>query len=204
MLVYFDKSQHAVAQNMGRFHPWTTTLNTPDGRYFDFKASPEDIRPGLEDLRHVRGAPLEDAIVAFITWANAPEGTFETNDFGLRPLQANESGISSKAFEQMLRLTIFFRDLRRNTLNGDLVAFAQRMEIQLKRVDSSFREACWGWALWPHLFLHLGDEDDSDAEGAVIQYNAWAWGDTLEEVQTNMIRALGNLQTSLTDACGKA
>ena len=200
MFVYFDRDQHARAQDMGRYHPWTVTIETPDGRYYDFKSEPDAIRTGLEDLEHVRGTAVEEAIVDFIAWANGPNSPFETNDFGLRPLKANESGVSPKALEQMLRVTILFRDLARNRLSGELIPFAQRMERGLRMVDSDFRDACWGWALWPHLFLALGGEDEPDAEGVVIQYNAWAWGDTIAEVHSSMTVALGNLRSALEQA----
>ena len=197
MFVYFDQDQHARAQEMGRYHPWTVTLETPDGRYYDFEAEPDAIRTGLEDLDHVRGTPLEEAIVDFIAWANGPSSPFETNDFGLRPMKANESGVSPKALEQMLRLTILFRDLERNSLSGELVLFAHGMEQTLRMVDPDFRDACWGWALWPHLFVALGGEDEPNAEGNVIQYNAWAWGDAADEVHSNMATALRNLRSGL-------
>lgn len=197
MFVYFDQDQHARAQEMGRYHPWTVALETPDGRYYDFKAEPEAIRIGLEDLQHVRGTSLEAAIVDFIAWANGPSSTFETNDFGLRPLRANESDISPKALEQMLRVTILFRDLERNSLSNELIPFAQRIEQALRMIDPEFRDACWGWALWPHLFLALGGEDEPQAEGNVIQYNAWAWGESQEEVHSSMGIALRNLRSAL-------
>ncbi|WOF43076.1 glypican family protein [Sphingopyxis indica] len=206
MLVYFDKEQNAVAQTMGRYHPWTVTTATPDGRYIDFKANPGEIRTGLEDLRYVEGTAIEDAIVDFIAWANGPASPFETNDFGLRPLRSNGSGVSSKALEQMCRVTVFFRELRRNTLGGDLTPFARRLERALKRIAPQFDQACWGWALWPHLFLALGDEDDPDAEGNVIQLQLWGWGDTAQEVHSNMIRAFAVLRTALeeTETGGEA
>lgn len=197
MLVYFDREQHDVAQDMGRYHPWTVTLNTPDGRYVDFKKQPQEIPTALEDLRHTKGTTLEDAIVDFIGWANGPDCAFETNDFGLRPIRPNGSGISNKSLEQLVRITVLFRDLKRNTLEGDLIQFAQRMEIALKRIAPQFDQACWGWALWPHLFLALGGEDDPRAEGNVIQYQAWAWGDTPQEVQANMVRAFAVLRQAL-------
>ena len=204
MFVYFDRDQHARAQAMGRFHPWTVTLETPDGRYYDFMREPAAIRAGLEDLEYARGTPLEDSVVEFIGWANGPSSSFETNDFGLRPLKANESGISAKALEQMLRVTILFRELERNSLSGDLIRFAQQMEKTLRAVDADFRDACWGWALWPHLFVALGGEEHPGAEGHVIQYNGWAWGETPEEVQSSMISALRNLRSALEQAIAAA
>ncbi len=197
MLVYFDHKQNAIAQTKGRYHPWTITMATPDGRYIDFKANPETIGEGLEDLRHIKGTALEGAFVDFFGWANGPNCVFETNDFGLRPQKKNESGVSTKSLEQLCRLTIFFRDLHRNTEAGDLIAFAHRMEISLREIAPNFDQACWGWSLWPHLFTALGDENDPAAVGKVIQYNAWSWGDTSDEVQTNMIRALAILKEAL-------
>lgn len=156
---------------------------------------------GLEDLPHAAGTAAEAAIVEFLTWANGPNSLFETNDFGLRPLRDNESGVSPKALEQMSRVTVFFRDLGRNTESGDLVAFAQRMDLQAKLVDPDFDQACWGWCLWPHLFTALG-KDDPASEGHVIQYQVWAWGDAPAEVHGSMARAYANLRMALEAAIG--
>lgn len=199
MLAYFDQEQHRTAQAMGRYHPWSVTLNTPDGRYVDFKELPNEIEATLEDLHHAGSIELKRAIVDFISWANGPACTFETNDFGLRPLRKNGSATSTKALEQMARVTVFFRDLSRNTLSGDLIAFAQEMELTLKVTAPQFESACWGWCLWPHLFLALGDENTPEAEGNIIQYMVWAWGNSETEVQDNMIRAFVILQQALNE-----
>jgi hypothetical protein len=196
VLVYFDRDQHELVQNKGRYHPWTVTTETANGRYVDFKRSPELIASTLEDLPYVEKTVAEAAIVAFLEWANGDFSIFETNDFGLRPLKDNHSGVSQKALEQMSRVTVLFRDLSRNVTAGDLVEFAHRMESQLREVDIDFDQACWGWCLWPHLFTALGEQNPA-SEGNVIQYQIWAWGDDALEVNTNMARSYKNLKNAL-------
>ncbi|MCR5872264.1 hypothetical protein LRS12_17055 [Sphingomonas sp. J344] len=178
-------------------HPWTETVHTPEGRYVDFKSRPDAIRATLEDLKHAGTAEIESAIVEFLRWANSSEAQFETNDFGLRPLKANESGVSPKPLEQMLRLTIFFRDLVQNTSVPNIGSFGQELEVELKAIDPTFRDACWGWCLWPHFFLDLEHLGEEQAEGAVIQLNLWGWGADADEVSVNLCRALSNLKLAL-------
>jgi hypothetical protein len=197
MEAYFDADQHARAQQLGRLHPWTVTTKTPNGRYYNFREHPEQIRTGLEDLQNARGTEPESAIVDFIAWANGSSSIFETNDFGLRPLQANISGISPKALEHKLRVTVLFRDLTLNTPKGKLANFACQIEATLSNIDPDFDQACWGWTLWPHLFTAIGDENNPRALGDVVQYMLWAWGDTDEEAGANLARSLTNLRTAL-------
>jgi hypothetical protein len=195
MLVYFDQYHQHQVDGMGRYHPWTVTVNTEGGRYVDFKTSPELIRTTLEDLPRVAGSEAETAILDFITWANGPASIFETNDFGMRPPKANESGVSSSALELLSRVTIFFRDLDLNVGTG-LALFATRLETAIKSVDTDFWQACWSWCLWPHLFLSI-EADGGDAEGAVIALQVWAWGDDPSELHKNMARAYSNLRAAL-------
>jgi hypothetical protein len=202
MLSYFDRDLNEVAQNMGRHHPWTVTVGTAGGRYVDFKASPDLIRETLEDLPRVAGSIAESAIVDFLTWANGPTSVFETNDFGVRPLKSNDSGISPKPLEQQCRVGVLFRDLARNTESGDLIPTAGELEAAIKRTDPDFDQACWGWCLWPHLFIALGAESPTSI-GHVIQYNLWAWGDDPDEVHAHIVRGLANLRVALqqVEAC---
>lgn len=195
MLVYFDQPQQQIVNGMPRFHPWTVTANTPDGRYVDFKVSPELISSALEDLPRVAGSKAESAIVDFIMWANGPNSIFETNDFGMRPLKKNESGASPSAMELLSRITILFRDLRRN-LGANLHGFATSLETAIKTVDPDFRQACWSWCLWPHLFLPI-ELTGQEPRGTVIALQVWAWGDDPTEVHANMARAYDNLRAAL-------
>lgn len=198
MLVYFDRDQQQIVETMGRYHPWTVTVNTPDGRYVDFKSSPELIRATLEDLQRVAGSKAEAEIIDFITWANAPGSIYETNDFGMRPIKKNESGVSPSALELLSRVTILFRDLKQN-VGGALPHFARRLEGAIKAVDPSFQQACWSWCLWPHLFVSL-DAAGEHAEGAVVALQVWAWGNDPSEIYENMARGYANLRTALQQA----
>jgi hypothetical protein len=199
MLVYFSRELHMEARQFPRTHPWTVSEGRPGGRYIDFKVEPHLIREGLEDLDYLAGTVAETAIVNFLAWANSPASAVETNDFGLRPLKTNESGINDLPLEQTCRLTILFRDLRRNTTEGNLIPFAQAVEAALSAIDPEFREACWGWCLWPHLFTALG-RDNPASTGSVVQYILWTWGRSESDVHTNMVRALTNLREAVSSS----
>jgi hypothetical protein len=196
MLSYLDHQLNASALTAGRIHPWSVQTSNPENRYIDFKKNPELIETSLEDLQPIAGSMAAQAVIEFLRWANSPECIFETNDFGMRPLKPNESGVSPSALELHARVTILFRDLRRNIGQGQALAFGHRLELELQATDEAFRQACWGWYLWPHKFQSLVDAG-KPSEGNCLALAGWAWGDDKTEVHSNFARALTNLQTSL-------
>lgn len=196
MHVYYDTEMELRLSTKGRHHPWEVTTKTPDGRYVDLKGNPELIVGTLEDLKYVSGTSAEHAVVSFISWANGPNSAFETNDFGLRPLKVNDSGVSPSKLEMLSRVTLLFRDLRLNTRLSIVRGFLSRVERELRVRDAEFVQACWSLSTWPHLFLDLRHLCE-DSEGHCSVFQCWAWGDNESEVHVNFERAFHNLQKAL-------
>ncbi|RVK93388.1 hypothetical protein [Sinorhizobium meliloti] len=196
MLCYHEKDTQLKLDNLGRYHPWTVTTKTPDGKYVDFKRYPELISETLEDLRLVDGTVAAQAVVEFITWANGPDSIFETNDFGLRAIRPNQSGVSTAKLELHGRVTLLFRDLRLNTSERIVQTFLSKADQQLKAIDTHFKEACWGWCTWPHCFTELL-EANQPAEGDCLSYMVWSWGNDVSHTHEHLLRAFRNLRTAL-------
>lgn len=202
MLCYHEIDTQLRVANLGRYHPWTVTTNTPGGRYVDFKRHPELICETLEDLRPVEGTIAAEAVIEFIKWANGPDSIFETNDFGLGPVKANESGVSTAKLELHGRVTLLFRDLKLNTSERIVQKCLANVDQELKAIDPEFKEACWGWCTWPHCFTELLDANQP-AEGDCLSYMVWSWGNDAANTHQHLFRAFRNLRSALEAASHK-
>lgn len=196
MLCYFDHDQEAIAQQMGRYHPWTVTLGTEGGAYLDLKSEPDLVLTKIEDLH-----PHSDTVFAaeaerFLRWANAGQAVFETNDFGSKAVEPNHSpNASDKQLQIIARVSVLFQDLALNCTPHIIGRFSGRVLTELESVDHDFPDACWSLSRWPHRFTALeGAERD---EGVTFLFHLWAWGDTKEETERNGARAFINLRKAL-------
>ena len=197
MLAYFDDDQEALLDSMARYHPWTTTIHTPDGRYVDFKAHPEQIAEVLEDLEGRRDSAIAKSVVDLLTWANGPDVPYETNDFALGAIRANTAqDVNPHGLELVGRVTVLFRDLWRNCHVGVVEMFTRELLRELQRIDPDFRDGCVSVCRWPHGFTDLVVEGQP-AEGVCFLCQFWAWGDNEQAVYAAADRALSNLRAAM-------
>ncbi|MER9270465.1 hypothetical protein [Mesorhizobium sp. M0643] len=196
MLTYFDEDMHARNQDMRRQHPWSVQSSNPGNRYVDFKQRPDLIESALEDLQPIAGSVAANAATDFLRWVNSDTSVFETNDFGMRPLKPNRSGISSSSLELYGRLSILFRDLKKNVGQNQPFEFGNRLSESIRINDPEFKQACWSWSLWPHQFTALSGLREP-ATGNCLLMSYWAWGDSEAEVHRNFARSLTNLRAAL-------
>jgi len=73
-----------------REHPWTVSMAVPDGRYWDFKAHPEQIPLVLEDFRPWAHYAAIPRFYELLAWLNGFDSILESNDCGLRPPRVDE------------------------------------------------------------------------------------------------------------------
>ncbi|TPM32951.1 hypothetical protein [Mesorhizobium sp. B2-3-5] len=206
MLAYYDANLDDYDDGMARWHPWTVSETNPDHRYTDFRGLPrQSVLENLEDVRPLAGTEGAEAALDFLIWANAEGGTFETNDFGMKPPHPNTSRASPMALQQSARVSVFFRDLERNVPLRRLEGFGRILETELKAVDPLFNAACWGWCLWAHGFAALKAQGRPSCEvlGSTLCLYLWAWGDTADEVNLAFKRAFENLRNALQTAAAK-
>ncbi len=197
MLSYLDTDLEARAMDMGRYHPWTTAVDTPDRRYVDFKSHPDQILETLEDLRGLEDTAIARGVVDLLSWANSPGQPYETNDFGLRPIKTNGSpDCSPHPLELTGRVTFLFRDLRLNCHRGMIELLTRELLAELKRTDPGFVDGCIGVSRWPHLFTEL-EAAGSPAEGVCTVCNFWAWGQDEASTYAAADRTLANLRSAL-------
>lgn len=198
MFVYFDKQMHDQMTELGRHHPWSVSESNPDFRYYDLRgATAQQIANTLEDIRAMAGTPGAIAGADFLEWANATDSPFETNDYGMLPPRPSQSQrISPHPIEIVARVSILHHDLR-NNVGMKPHAFAQIVQDELKKLDSGWRDACWGWYLWPHQFDELERQGSPEALGETLVFKLWAWGATDADSHANAARAFKNLRRAL-------
>lgn len=202
MLCYFDQDQEAIAQQMGRYHPWTVTIGTEGGTYLDLKSDPDLILTKIEDLDPHRGTSFGTEVERFLRWANVEQATFETNDFGSKPVERNQSpNASNKQLQIIARVSVLFQDLALNCSPDIIDRFSGLMLAELEAVDRTFSDACWSLSRWPHRFTAL--EGAGRDEGLTFVFHLWAWGDTKEEAERNGARAFVNLRLALEEASSR-
>ncbi|MER8810440.1 hypothetical protein [Mesorhizobium australicum] len=102
-------------------------------------------------------------------------------------------------------MSIFFRDLLRNTPLRRLAGLGSALEMEMKTIDPWFQDALWSWSLWPHGFAALRDEGlrSSEILGDTLCLHLWAWGDTAEEVNLVFKQAFENLRKGLESVAAK-
>ncbi len=197
MLAYHERDMEAEQQRSGRYHPWTTTQHTDDGRYVDFKANPDQILETLEDLRGLEETAISRSVVDLLSWANSEGQPYETNDFGLRPVKPNQSlDVNPRPLELAGRVTFLFRNLRLNCDDDVVARFTAQVIAMLHETDPDFTDGCIGVSRWPHLFTELAAAAEQP-EGQCFVFNFWAWGDDEASTYAAADRVLANLRTAL-------
>lgn len=159
-----------------REHPWTVTMTTPDGRYWDFKAHPEQIPLVLEDFRPWAHYAAIPRFYELLAWLNGPDSILESNDCGLRPprvdAEAPEMVRGSFTGDPVVvhgRLTVLFRNLAWNAA-GPTVDGLKRSIHDGLRDNVPMVPAVVKVGEWAHFFTAIGKE------GSAVQLRFWAWG----------------------------
>ena len=167
----------------GRYHPWTQSHTNSNWAYRDFKAQLELIETALEDFVPFADKPAVVAFYALMRWLNGPESIFETNDCGLRPPRVDREPPHVITLREPIvmhsRLTVLFRDLRKNCTPQDIEWLRVSLGQGLTAAAPNF-PAVVKVGLWPHLFSGIG------CEGHVIHLTIWAWGETQAVAMDNL------------------
>lgn len=159
-----------------REHPWTVGA-TPEARYWDFRAHPEQIPLVLEDFKPWSHYPAILRFYELLTWINGNESIFESNDCGLRPPRCDQAApeIVRRVFDSdpivmHARLAIIFRDLAWNTstptINGLKTSIHDGLRNNVPNVPAVVKIGEWA-----HFFTSI------DKEGRAVTFRIWAWGE---------------------------
>ena len=183
-----------------RSHPWVGAASDTSSRYYDFTASPEQIRSSLEDfVPWVRYAAIE-AFYVLLERLNHGKSVLESNDCAFTGPHPSESTTTPKALECSGRVMVLFRDLARNTAQGEIEALKNELHFALIKVDPNFRSGVVGTTIVPVRYLSLPEASDEQL-GVQLMISFWAWGDSEVENMQNLSRLLRNLTQVLRKLC---
>ncbi len=178
-----------------REHPWTVSEAVPDGRFWDFKTSPEQIPLVLEDFKPWSHYPAILGFYDLLRWLNGSDSIFETNDCGLRPPRPDSE---TPEFLRHLfandpivvhgRLTLLFRDLAWNVSEPTVDGLIKSIHDGLRNNVSLF-PAVVMVGDWHHFFTAI------NKPGRAVSLRFWSWGDDEE-------MAMGHLHSTFNAILG--
>lgn len=179
-----------------RAHPWTGARVDPSGRYFDFKKEPGLIRTSLEDLRPWAAWPAIDTFYRLLEWLNGADSILESNDCALTGPSANETPQFAKKLEATGRLMILWRGLSLNLSNQRTEWLKAALHRHLNRADAEFEWGAVGITAFGTRYLALPLPEEQQV-GFQLMLSFWSWGDSEEEVMTNLDRTFRNIWKAL-------
>jgi hypothetical protein len=183
-----------------RSHPWVGAAADASSRYYDFTASPEQIRSSLEDFVPWSRYAAIEAFYVLLERLNHGKSVLESNDCAFTGPHPSESTTTQKALECSGRVMVLFRDLARNTAEGEIEALKNELHLALSKVDPNFRSGVVGTTIVPVRYLALPEASDEQL-GVQLMISFWAWGDSEVENMQNLSRLLRNLTQVLRKLC---
>jgi hypothetical protein len=183
-----------------RSHPWAGAAADAKSRYYDFTASPEQIRSSLEDFVPWGRYAAVEAFYVMLERLNHGQSVLESNDCAFTGPHPNENTTTQKALECSGRVMVLFRDLARNTAEGEIEALKDQLHLALVKVDPNFRSGVVGTTIVPVRYLALPEATDEQL-GVQLMISFWAWGDSEVENMQNLSRLLRNLTQALRKLC---
>ena len=179
-----------------RSHPWVDTTGRPECRYYDLTAAPELIRSSLEDFlpwSHYKA--IEDFYV-LLTALNHPKSILESNDCAFTGPQTNQNPGFQKSLQCTGRVMVLFRELKRNTVQGEIEWLTNQLHRHLTNLDPDLLWGVVGTTIVPVRYLAI-PESKGQSLGSQLMISFWAWGNSEAETMLNLGRLLKNLSRSL-------
>jgi hypothetical protein len=186
-----------------RAHPWKGTNADPSNRYFDFKKNPALIRTSLEDLRPWSAWPAIDTFYRLLEWLNGADSILESNDCAFTGPCANETPQFAKTLEATGRLMILWRHLPLNLSKGRTEWLKAAIHHYLNRTDPEFEWGAVGITVFQAKYVALRLPDEQQF-GFQLMLSFWSWGDTEEEVMTNLDRTFQDISEALSEVVREA
>ncbi len=217
MRVFFNQSQPYGV----RAQPWTESDYVEGGKHYDFRKEPALITEVLEDFVPLANYESVQHFYGLLRWMNGPESPYETNDSRLRTASENKQRhLADKMLVRNGMLMFFFRNLLLNlsddsqawsakfqqheieqkeirpTPNQILKWFAHRFCEELLKVNPDSQDDCLGIQLMPTLYQEAPVHEDGKY-GNQIAFRFWVWGDTDEEIMSNLTRTVDAISSCL-------
>jgi hypothetical protein len=179
-----------------RSHPWVDTAGSPECRYYDLTSAPEHIRSSLEDFRPWSHYEAIEDFYLLLTALNHPKSILETNDCVFTGPETNENPGFRKSLQCTGRVLVLFRNLKRNTVQGEIEWLTNQLHLHLANLDPDFGWGVVGTTVVPVRYLALA-ESNGQQLGSQLMISFWAWGNSEAETMLNLGRLMKNLSQSL-------
>lgn len=186
-----------------RSHPWTVATDDPACRYYDLKARPALIRTSLEDFLPWSDRPAIETFYELVEWLNGSESILESNDCAFQGPSVNLTAGFPKALEATGRLMILWRELPINLSRANIEWLRAGLHRFLNETDRELEHGAVGMTIFRVRFLALPESDDRNL-GFQLMLSFWSWGDSDDEVMTNLARTIRNLSDALRAVAKKA
>jgi hypothetical protein len=186
-----------------RSHPWVGAASDKTSRYYDLTASPALIRSSLEDFLPWARYAAVDAFYVLLERVNHERSLLESNDCAFTGPHPSKSTATQKALECSGRVMVLFRELARNTVDGQIEALKNELHVALTKLDPNFRSGVVGTTIVPVRYLALSAVS-AEQLGVQLMISFWAWGNSEQETMQNLSRLLRNLVSALRKLCSPA
>ncbi len=178
-----------------RAHPWTVGTENECFRYVDFKSHPELVPEVLEDFRPFSERQAVQTFYSYIMWINGPDSQLETNDCGFRGPKLHSDANSDKRLACNGRVFVFYRNLQYNVIKKADNWLNSAFEHVLTGYDEEFPESLGVVGLTDQraYYTELPYGQAEDTLGSQLMFSFWAYGDTEDEVFSNLNRLFENV-----------
>lgn len=141
-----------------RTHPYAAVRHDAEGRYHDFKRSPDLIWEVLEDFKPHAARPGVQHFYRLLRHINRPGAPFETTDCGLakRIYRSPSSPFPDKAGWLGGRLMLIFRDVEQNCSKKRIFKLIRAIERTLLRSGKDVDYVGFVVGPFPTLFVDRG------------------------------------------------
>jgi hypothetical protein len=178
-----------------RYHPWTTSVHDPEGKYYDFKKHPELIRTSLEEFTPYDKYQAIEECYQLIEWLNGSDSFLETNDARLEPNVKNPNYPTiDRRLVLSSSISVLFRNLDLNlssTISPPNEWLIKTTESRLDGLPNPLYGVVKLY-LFPTKFMKA-TLDARQQLGHSVIYKILAWGNAEAEQFENFHQVVKNL-----------
>jgi hypothetical protein len=182
-----------------RSHPWTDATTSSAFRYYDFKTEPALIRTVLEDFVPWSHYPAVTRLYELLERLNASSSILESNDCAFSAPHESEAPELGKALQCDGRVMILYRDLALNLSRRRVEDLKNALHFGLATLEPDLEFGMIGTTIPPVRYIDL-PVARAQQLGYQLMISFWAWGDSEQEVMSNLERVLENLAHALEES----
>jgi hypothetical protein len=206
MKVYYDDARTYPGS---RLHPYGAGATGQTG-HVDLRAHPELIETALEDFVPFAQRAATRAFYDLLREVNGPASHLETSDCAYRAPKPHQDPNSPLALCTVGRLYVLFRDLRLNCIGTQVEWLCGKLMAHLNETDPTLTAAQGVVAFTRVRILYTAlsrgawrpegfeAEPNDPGHGEQVMLSFFAYGNTEDEVDANLLRVFRNTTASCT------